>query len=199
MSTARRRFTMLDGMILIAASAVGFWLTRWMAPGMNWEQLPGQIWGLLQNPPRTGWSLRYLLGVIAELSALAIPSLLAWTLALPILRFRGPRPPWRRVWRQPGLVACAWIVLTLLGEAALGAAIVLASKSRAILRGMDAEVLIIFGLVMCGLAVVVAWTTLILSRGWRCERSWIDRLGRVLGLAWIGYAALGVAVLFYLT
>lgn len=198
MTRSNRRFTMLDGMILIAASAVGFWLTRLRLPGVNWSQLPATIWALLWSPPQGGWTLEYGVGVTSELSALAIPSVLAWTLAVPILRFKGPRPRWRRIWRQPGIVACAWVLVSLLGLAVIGAALFVSSKSGTLFRGMDEEVFLFFGLASCGLAVIVAWATLILSGSWRRERSWVDRLGRVLGLIWIGYAALGFAVLFYL-
>jgi hypothetical protein len=37
----------------------------------------------------------------------------------------------------------------------------------------------------CGLAVAAVWLVLALSGRWRPERSWIDRLGRVLGATWI--------------
>lgn len=37
----------------------------------------------------------------------------------------------------------------------------------------------------CGPAVAAAWTVLAVSGRWRPERSWIDRLGRVLGWSWI--------------
>ncbi len=44
--------------------------------------------------------------------------------------------------------------------------------------------------------VLVSWTLLVLQRQWRCDRSWIDRAGRVLGVAWIGAGTfLGVVFL----
>jgi hypothetical protein len=39
-------------------------------------------------------------------------------------------------------------------------------------------------------AVVVAWVILLLSGRWRSEPSWIDRLGRALGVFWIVWAVL---------
>src|SRR5262249_47713197 len=36
-----------------------------------------------------------------------------------------------------------------------------------------------------GAAVLGAWATLLASGRWRCEASWIERLGRVLGCFWI--------------
>ena len=35
-----------------------------------------------------------------------------------------------------------------------------------------------------GLAVVASWLVLAI-RGWRCEASWVDRIGRFLGFSWI--------------
>ena len=37
-----------------------------------------------------------------------------------------------------------------------------------------------------GAAVLGAWSAMAASRRWRCQPSWIDRAGRVLGLSWIG-------------
>jgi hypothetical protein len=41
-----------------------------------------------------------------------------------------------------------------------------------------------------GCGVGSAWLILALSMRWRAERSWIDRLGRVLGIYWIGMVLL---------
>jgi hypothetical protein len=40
----------------------------------------------------------------------------------------------------------------------------------------------------CGYAVAAVWLMLALSGLWRPERSWIDRLGRFLGVVWIACA-----------
>lgn len=40
----------------------------------------------------------------------------------------------------------------------------------------------------CGYTVAAIWMLLALSGRWRPERSWIDRLGRLLGVAWIACA-----------
>ncbi|WP_406695128.1 hypothetical protein V5E97_29235 [Singulisphaera sp. Ch08] len=40
----------------------------------------------------------------------------------------------------------------------------------------------------CGYSVVAIWLLLVLSGRWRPEKSWIDRLGRVLGVIWIACA-----------
>ncbi len=40
-------------------------------------------------------------------------------------------------------------------------------------------------------AVAAAWATLGLLGVWESEKGWIDRLGRLFGLYWIGYPILG--------
>src|SRR5262249_17938993 len=45
----------------------------------------------------------------------------------------------------------------------------------------------------CGYSVGAVWLLLALSGRWRAERSWIDRLGRLLGAVWIA-AAIAAAV-----
>jgi hypothetical protein len=40
----------------------------------------------------------------------------------------------------------------------------------------------------CGFTVAAIWLLLVLSGRWRPERSWIDRLGRLLGLVWMACA-----------
>ena len=45
----------------------------------------------------------------------------------------------------------------------------------------------------CGWTVAAIWLVLVLSGRWRTERSWIDRLGRLLGVVWIA-AAIAISV-----
>ncbi len=39
--------------------------------------------------------------------------------------------------------------------------------------------------IVCGLAVLVSWVTLLARRRWRADPSWVDRFGRALGVYWI--------------
>jgi hypothetical protein len=41
-----------------------------------------------------------------------------------------------------------------------------------------------------GFGVVVAWITLVLVGRWRPEPTWLDRLGRAVGIVWILMAQL---------
>jgi hypothetical protein len=38
-------------------------------------------------------------------------------------------------------------------------------------------------------AIMMSWIVLLVSGGWESEHSWIDRLGRGIGLLWIGMYA----------
>jgi len=109
--------------------------------------------------------------------------LLAWTLAFIPLRLRRPRPPLRRLMGQPGMAACCAV---------------------AIVTAIDATSWTIYGMQIDpqharemlarywrgasqhpGPAVAVTWLGLALSRRWRPEPGWIDRLGRVVGVLWL--------------
>ena len=117
---------------------------------------------------------------------LMIPLAAMWTLALIPMRLLGPRPRFRRLARQPGLVAAgaasatfaliALVALVALLEAEMGA-------STAFDSVLDIAAYLVPMLV--GWTVAVAWMTLLIGRRWRAESSWIDRLGRIAGVFWI--------------
>ena len=44
----------------------------------------------------------------------------------------------------------------------------------------------------CGFTVAAIWLLLGLSGRWRPEKSWIDRLGRLLGVVWIACRDRGI-------
>jgi hypothetical protein len=46
-----------------------------------------------------------------------------------------------------------------------------------------------------GLAVLASWLTLRAGGWWRAEPSWIDRLGRALGVLWIAEAVIWAALI----
>lgn len=97
-SAPHRRFTIADGMVLIAASAFGMLLARAVLPGL--QSLTAAIRSTLGSglgPFQISHWWAQELG-----SCLVVPLMLA-TIAL---RLRGPRPPWRRVAVQPGFAAC---------------------------------------------------------------------------------------------
>ena len=105
------------------------------------------------------------------------------TVALVPLRFSRPRPPLRRIVRQPGFQASVAACVGLLWHAKLIAYYLShpwadASDRYFFFVGIGLPEAI-------GPAVATAWIGLALSGGWRSERSWVDRLGRLLGAVWI--------------
>ena len=173
----RRRITISDVMALVAVTAVSIVAARYML-------------SLMKLPP--GWW-----GVSALMGSSA--AVLTATLAFIPLRLRFPRPQGERLWRQPGWLACAAVVLALaisltqlvlyevafilirLGPSQLN----LASLFRSLLLGLPTKAVF---------SVAAAWATLGLVGGWESEKGWVDRLGRLLGLYWLSYPILAWVV-----
>jgi hypothetical protein len=116
-----RKLDLRDALILVMATAAGLAFYRATAPRVakdvstenptvrcyvippSWVPPLGLEW----PSPGGGSRVR---GVIAA----ARPFLVAWTLAFPLLRLRRPRPGWRELARQPGMVACGISTLVLM-------------------------------------------------------------------------------------
>ena len=183
-----RSLRVLDVMLLDGS---GMGLYQYTARGL----FRGWFWPAEQGLPadRARWAFW---GVAVSLHACTwlVPFAAAWSLLLPILRARPPRPPWRRVWRQPGMLACLAAGLGLLwGAAAYAAvsAIAWALPPRPLPPYHWLQHFLAHGLfVYVGVAVAVAWVSLLVSGRWRRPADALDRLGRVVGATWliIGFA-----------
>jgi hypothetical protein len=179
-----RPFRLTDAMILVAAMAGGLWVNR--SDGHM-----GQVWRWNSYDESTG-----------DLQ-LAMPHLAALTIALVAMRMRQPRPPIRRIAREPGAVACitASAALLVVGiwvgmAAALGRHVEFMQlvtylpngtgrgTGGEIVRLPDGRLFTIYGDCV-GLAVLGSWLCLLFSGCWRPVPTWIDRLGRALGVLWI--------------
>lgn len=176
-----RRFTLFDGMVLIAATGVGIAWTRATA---------NDFIVVLPAPD----NLMYALDWHVRGLTIGLPCLLAWTVAILGLRLRQPRVRRRLLTRQPGLVACLIaVIMTAFGGAILGVFLFLGSIHFDIGTARPPQVRAVSDLAevlaltspMIQSGVLCAWITLALSGCWRPERSWIDRAGRLLGVLWI--------------
>jgi hypothetical protein len=167
MSEPGRKPNLLDVMTLIAALAIGLGLGRAVI-----------IEGRPSRPlPQSFWWMQAL--QIIHHGTLACVLMLS--LAFLIVRLRRPRPPRRDLVKQPGLVACLGaMVMPVTGFGGL----ILAAEP---LRLSNA---FIFLSTLGASGVVCGWGVLCLNRAWRPEPTWIDRLGRMLGLCWIGLPCL---------
>jgi hypothetical protein len=123
--------------------------------------------------------------VILGLLMVAVPLAILGTLAGLALGLWPPRPRWRRRLARPGVVAClasaaSWPIA---GAFMAGYHHVLRETPWGGWRAwdFDAYALATFG----GFAVAAAWATLALNRRWRGEPNWPDRVGRLVGSAWV--------------
>ena len=55
-------------------------------------------------------------------------------------------------------------------------------------ESLQVLILMLGSLSGAGTAVGAVWVSLLLGGRWKAERSWIDRLGRVIGIGWMALA-----------
>ncbi len=109
--------------------------------------------------------------------------LLAWTIAYIPLRLRRPRAPLDRLMFQPGMAACSAVIIVIAIDV-----IAWASYEGTLGPGLAATTVLRFWRVHSGHpgpVVAMTWLGLVLSRRWQPEPSWLDRLGRVIGVLWL--------------
>lgn len=114
------------------------------------------------------------------------------------MRLRKPRPRWRKLIRQPGLVACLMLLPSWAAALAFTVINVLSidqtmpefknGTTYAQQGGVWVQGFAEWSSLLGGFAVLIAWGTLALAGRWRAEPTWLDRLGRLVGLAWIAMA-----------
>jgi len=198
--TSPRRFRLSDAVVLIAATAAGLAAVRPYA-----ARLVENAWA----PYLITHESQFLRWCIVGWSCLlvAAPFAISWAAAILFLRLRRPRERWRRLIRQPGLVACLATLLVvvarvpgytatrlrIMGNTQLTTYRPLFVSGESMGMGMpwDASI-VVFGydqalntMAMIGVAVAASWLLLAASGRWRAEPSWIDRAGRALGVYWI--------------
>ena len=91
-----------------------------------------------------------------------------------LMRFRKPRPPIRVLLKQPGIIA---------GLAAAIGLILVAGWLHHFFFGRLVDRMV--KLIAVGGTVGLAWMCLALSGKWEAEASWVDRFGRLMGVAMI--------------
>ncbi|MDR3639463.1 MAG: hypothetical protein P4L84_37025 [Isosphaeraceae bacterium] len=160
---ACRRFTILDGMVLIVAASV--WLLGLRATSRSvaetWERLHQQGLTPISRPDM--WVVHIYGLVVAGVGILTVTFL--------VIRVRQPRPALRQLIWQPGMMACT-IISTLIPMLA----VVTGRRSAPV-----------FWLLMSA-SVASAWLAAWSFGRLRPEPGWIDRLGRVIGICWIVFA-----------
>jgi len=166
------RFTILDGMAMVAAAAVGVALSR---------SYYGEVMSVarIQGRPIDYRAWVYLATLLALPSAAA----LAWC------RLRRPFRPTRRLAREPGSVALLAVTVSVV-------AVVIDEVLMRTLPGPPGTRFIgvpwrpLIGpagmlAILTGPAICAAWSLQWLAGYWRPQSTWIDRAGRALGVTWI--------------
>jgi hypothetical protein len=175
MKAPPRRFQVLDAMVLVGSAALAASLTllyrKYDGPERRLEFLT-----------RLSRSERIWVYVEAFTSLVSL-WLLALSFGLLIIRWRRPRPKLARMMAQAGTVCVVVVAVVFLADL-LPALVVILATQRA-----PAEFLYIttlkYSTQHVGPAVAAAWVVLALGGRLRCERSWIDRFGRLLGICWV--------------
>ncbi len=163
-----RRFNLLDAVLLVAAIAVGLALCR------------TSLTSFLPAPPRFV-SLSDRFGYVRDSLLYVPPMLAACTVACLVLRLRTPRHPVRLLADYPGTSAIVAMSCAIALETTLMVLqIVGGARPDFVITPFSHNFY-----QSPGFAVIGAWSASILGGRWRFERSWIDWLGFVIGLAWI--------------
>ncbi len=170
----RRRFRIVDGIVLVAAVGVGL---AWMRLFTKSHGYPDQ--------PFEGWRLSALelrLQIQCWWAGASYNLLAAFTIAVFLLRILPPRPGRRILTRQPGAVACGAVIAALAVEKipnllALVSVIYSGEPWWWVPWTVEGP--------FEGLAVFIAWLLLLGSGRWKHEKSWIDDVGQILGIFWI--------------
>ena len=184
-----RKFGIADGMILIAGIAAGMAMIRLLAPVVSWEQ----VWGAFVTPSQ-GWSLSYALGLFVELGVMfGIPVLAAWTPACLLVQVLKPRPAWRRLRRRPGFIACLSSTVVVAGAVAVTTTCVLLQFFVPVAPDAYVKPALLGGCV-AGSGVLWLWAAMWFWGVWHARPTWVDRLGRLTGIAWVIVGAISLVL-----
>jgi hypothetical protein len=176
----KRPYRLVDGMILVAATAVAFAIFRkGLAPGLSFNTFGGSL---------EQWAFYWMHQVV--------PFPAMWSLAIVAIAAFDRRTPNRRKLRHAGIAGCfaAVAVLALTTVIAstfygLHALEELQMIPRIFSHGRNSHATPPFANApmeeIVGSAVIGTWALLAVGGRWKAERSWLDRSGRFLSVMWI--------------
>jgi hypothetical protein len=163
-----RPLTLGDAMILMLAVSLGLALAR---AGIVF------LWNYVYSVPLNQFrTLIVALAILRTLNTLLLNFLFFLLPAFLILRLKRPRAPLRSLILQPGFSACAAVLAVF----AASLPFVLIASDGLVGQGIE-----IGSQILLVAVVPLVWVTLIATRRWNPEPSWIDRFGRVLGVLWM--------------
>lgn len=163
-----RRLTLVDAMILVAATGIGLAVIRMWSPAFyTWQYTP------IPAPTWLEWSSF----VLSAWAFYLAPMPAVWSLAVLILRTLHPRPPLRAAFARAGSAAMLAAAVAI----ASGVAFLLLDLRNPSWHEMPFE----YTTYSAGIAVAAVWVVLAAAGIWRAHRDWVDVLGRALGVYWI--------------
>lgn len=173
-TTARprpRRFTIIDGMILVAPLAVAM---------LGWREFLVSYRTLMGRSPSTP-SESLFVSLDASIASMAFGTMAG----LILVRLRRPRPGRRGLMRQPGFVACTAAMATIAFGWLFGLSLYLFRTPGWGYWPFQQLCAVSMGMTAWG--VVGAWLILAITGRWKAEPGWIDRTGRLLGVIVVGW------------
>jgi hypothetical protein len=175
--TTERRLTVLDCVVMVTAITLSIAAVRlhsdWLLRGASVAGTGNQ---------KTWELLRLLLQSTTLFCSWAVTGLWLWP----------PRPSWRELGRRPGFITGVAVLVQIAFQALWWLDMIFTPRRWLHLPPSIAQAR--SDLLLCGdprhmaPLIAVGWATLALSGGWSPDRSWLDRLGRGLGVFWIGWA-----------
>jgi hypothetical protein len=191
---ATRSVYLSDLIVLLGATATGFAALRFIAGDLDeLRRELSESWSSLALSSDGTRSLgRAASTCFALVMTVLVPICWAWTLAMVPLFLRSPRARLRQLARSPGAIACfsascALVppVFGLLYMAIAGATLPAANGESV---GFQKLIALLFVAVpaQAGFAVIGAWLAIFLGGDSERETSWLDGVGRALGVYWIG-------------
>lgn len=188
-----RRLGLLDAMILVAAIAIGLAWMRFHAARSGHIDDPNSS-EIVRSVKFADRPLRAMSDSLWSWFSLGCPCLITFALGLLVVRLRRPGLKGGRAFLQPGAAACGAVAVALGVEIAhLGVELLRSSEINRFQAKVGWGVRVdwwwsvpfVPDPEVHGIAVVAAWSALLLTRRMRCERSTIDRLGRAVGVLMI--------------
>jgi hypothetical protein len=176
MPAAFRKPTLVDGMIFVANFAIALTWHRWFMQEFR------STYRFLVLGPKVARGDFYAWCYMQCYPFLAMAAVTGLE-----LRIRSPRPPWADLRRQPGSVACAIALLSIVFaqiEQSVSRLLLDLQTSTPLSYGLP-FVQLVPHMFETGRFVTAAWVTMALTGCWRSEPSWVDRFARGVGIAWI--------------
>jgi hypothetical protein len=201
MNRIDRRFTLLDAMALVAATAVGLSgaMVVWMSPNLeNFTNNTPYI--IIRRWQDLRWTLYFLYNWLYILSPVGA----AWTVALSLLALRKPRLAISQLVDRPGVSACWTATLVMMISCGLFVyhEYRMGNYGWEIFQKMRPDDFrdialpeVFFDMISdsfrpIGCSVFSVWAMAVLGKRWSHEANWIDRSGVCLGMTWVSFMIL---------